>query len=307
MPLVFSTSWNAFRFDQAKDMLFEIRKLGFSDVELSFDLSAAMVAEISELIRKNGFRVRSVHNFCPYPEAFNRKEALPDCYSIASLDEEERKLAVKYTKRSIDTAKSLGAQIVVLHCGRVEMQDQTRELIHLYERGLKDTAGFSLVKEEFLSERASLSQPFLNQALSSLAELSKYAEEKSINLGIENRFYCREIPNLEEIGVILEEFQSSRIFYWYDTGHAQVMENLGLANHRDYLNLYGKAIIGAHLHNVIGCQDHQAPINGEIDFSELKNYLKKDTLKVMEAHQPATAGELKESKALLEQIFDEPF
>ncbi len=304
MPLVFSTSWNAFRFDKARDMLFEIKKLGFADLELSFDLSVSMVAEIAELIKKNGLKVRSAHNFCPYPEALERKEALPDCYSIASIDDKERELAVKYTKRTIDTASLLGAQTVVLHCGRVQMQDQTRELIDLYEHGLKDTENFRSLKEEFLKERASIARPFFDHALNSLAELNKYAEEKSINLGIENRFYYREIPNLEEIGLILEEFKSSRIFYWHDTGHAQVMENLGFAHHKDYLNLYGKRMLGVHIHNVIGCQDHQAPINGRIDFSELRNHVNKDTLKVIEAHQPATAKDIKKSKELLEKIFD---
>lgn len=304
MPLVFSTSWNAFRFDKAKDMLFEIKKLGFSDIELSFDLSVSMVSEIAQAFQKNGFNVRSVHNFCPFPEAFNRNEALPDCYSIASFSEEERRLAIRYAKRSIDTASILGAQVVVLHCGRVQMQDKTRELISLYDRGLKEMDNFRSIKGAFLRDRASISQPFFDHALRSLEELNKYAEARSINLGVENRFYYREIPSLEEIGVILEEFKSSRIFYWHDTGHARVMENLGFAGHNEYLNLYGKAMCGTHIHNVIGCQDHQAPVNGQIDFSGLKPYIKKETLKVIEAHQPATPKDIKKSKELLEGIFD---
>jgi len=304
MPLILSTSWNAFRCANAKDMLFEIKKLDFSDLELSFDLTSAMVSEIAKLVKNNGFKVRSVHNFCPFPEHFTRENALPDCYSMASFDAQERKLAVKYTKRTIDTASLLGAEAVVLHCGRVQMQDQTRKLIELYERGLQDTENFRVIKEEFIRERATIAQLFFDHALSSLEKLNKYAEAKSINLGIENRFYYGEIPSLEELGVILDEFKSSRIFYWHDTGHNQVMENLRFARHQDYLNLYGDRMIGTHIHNVIGCQDHQAPSSGQIDFSELKSYLKKDTLKVIEAHHPATPKDLKVSKELLENIFN---
>jgi len=304
MSLAFSTSWNAFRHDKARDMLFEINKLGFSELELSFNLTASMVSEIAKLKEKNGFRVASVHNFCPIPESFERKAALPDCYSISSFDKEEREQAVKYTKRTIDTASLLGARAVVLHCGRVQMEDQTRKLIDLYERGLKDTETFREIRQEFLRDRASTAGPFFDYALSSLEELNKYAEEKGVYLGVENRFYYPEIPNLEELGRILGEFKSSRIFYWHDTGHARVMENLGLARHKEYLDLYGKSMIGAHIHNVTGCRDHQAPVSGELDFLELKPYLKKETLKVIEAHHPATAKDIKQSKELLEKIFD---
>ncbi len=304
MPLIFSTSWNAPRLTRVKETFFEIKKLGFLDLESSFNLSGPMIGQIKELLCDSDFKVRSVHNFCPIPEGLKREEALPDYYSISSLNKEERDLAIRYSKRSIDTARILGAKVVILHCGRIEMQDQTRNLISFYDRGLKDTAGFRQLKEDFLRERAAISQPFLDYALDSLADLNKYAREQAVYLGVENRFYYREIPNLEEIGIILDEFESSNIFYWHDTGHAQVMENLGLAKHKDYLDLYGKVMLGIHLHNVVGCLDHQAPVTGQFDFSVLKPYLKRETFKVIEAHQQATASDIKKSKELLESIFD---
>ena len=82
------------------------------------------------------------------------------------------------------------------------------------------------------------------------------------------------------------------------------MESLGFAKHKDFLDLYGDSLIGVHLHDVLGCRDHLAPLMGKLDFTLLKPYLKKDTLKVIEAHYPATAEDLIKSRDYISKLFD---
>jgi sugar phosphate isomerase/epimerase len=304
MTLAISTSWNAYRSENGAGLLFEINQLGFKTIELSFDLTVSLVNSIAKESVKLGISIQSLHNYCPIPKGLTPKQALPDCYSLASLEERERSLAVKYTKSSIDTASRLGAKAVVLHCGRVQIPDSTRHLINLYNQGLKDRADFIKLKEEMICQRNIHAPAFLEQVLISLDELNTYAKIKGVFLGIETRFYHCEIPDIFEIGVILKKFCNSQIYYWHDTGHAQLMENLGFVKHKDFLDLYGNSLIGVHLHDILGCQDHLAPLTGTMDFALLKPYLTKDTLKVIEAHYPATVEDLIKSRDFISKLFD---
>jgi len=203
MGLSLSTSWNAFRYEQGDGLLSEIKELGFEQIELSFNLTGGLLGDIEQGLKKSGLRVSSVHNFCPAPDEIKREHALPDCYSLASPNPEERGLALKYSKRSIDTASRLGAQAVVLHCGRVEIPDKTRELINLLTQGQKDSPEFKAIKNAAIEERARRIEPFFANTLNSLEELARYAGVYSVFYTLGNKLtHCPVLVKIPPIACI---------------------------------------------------------------------------------------------------------
>src|SRR3989339_992123 len=131
-----STSWNYDRHRDAGSMIKEIKAIGVDAVELNFKLSKGMVDGVEELVNEGLIKVLSLHNFCPVPESIEISKASPDCYSLASLDESERQKAVSETERTMDTAYRLRAKAVVVHAGRLEIKDRTRELARAVEDGI---------------------------------------------------------------------------------------------------------------------------------------------------------------------------
>ena len=130
--------------------------------------------------------------------------------------------------------------------------------------------------------------------LLSLERLNREAEKRGIFLGIENRYHIHEIPDLDEIGLILQRFKGGNIRYWHDVGHSKVQENMGLNRQRDLLEAYSEEMIGIHLHDVRGVDDHLAPGQGEVDYDEIKPFMNPSIIKILEVNSKVKRNELLE-------------
>ena len=157
-----STSWNSWKYYQAKDIIEEIKSLGFEQIELNFSLSANLVEEMVALKEQGLIKVVSIHNFCPIPVGIPRKYASPDVPSLSALNERERQSAVHYTEKTIDTAARIGAEAVIMHTGRVRMRERIKDLDLLQKRGNRKR--FERLREKTLKERKVKSKRFFSLA-----------------------------------------------------------------------------------------------------------------------------------------------
>ena len=283
-----------------KEILSEILDMGFEAVALSCHVTRAILDGMRPSLGKD-VQVVSIQNFCPVPDILPEEMAGGDAFLLSSSDSDERQTAVDYTIRTLELADAIEAKIVVCHLGHVDIRDPTEKLAELYDKGKREAEDFESLLQEAKDDREVKRQRNLDAALFSLDELNKRAEQLDIHIGIENRRELRQIPSLDEIGIILGEFDGANIAYWHSVGHAQIQNNLGIADHEDFLEQYSDKMIGVHLNDVKSTTDGMVPGTGDLDFRMVNEYLSPDTVKVMQLTTEPTREETIEGLSHLEE------
>ncbi|MBT8368182.1 MAG: sugar phosphate isomerase/epimerase [Deltaproteobacteria bacterium] len=282
MTLALSTSWQSAESLTAEQMLVALKNLGIVGIELSYRISESFYQQMKEPLLHSALVVVSIHNFFPIPAAKPDAKGSGDLFLLSSPDEAERQKAVHYTTKTIEYAADLGAAAVVLHCGAVEMNPQQQMLYHLFKTNRLDShEGQAFIRKK-INQRDRHKARHLDSLFFSLDRLAPVAENKRVLLGLENRYHYHELPGLDDFKALFDKFRGAPIGYWHDTGHAHANEILGLTPRNALLQNYADRLIGVHLHDAIGLDDHIPPGAGEIDFTALKPFLKAETLKVME-------------------------
>jgi sugar phosphate isomerase/epimerase len=290
--LAVSTSWRSEISDDGLEVIQAILDLGVGGVELEYRITPSMVKEILPLLKKGNVSVASLHNFFPLPEGLPKEKASGDVFSLSAPDDEERALAVKYTLRTIEWAEEFGARAVVLHLGKIPMDDRMEDLKKLYDQKKIQTEEGRILIEALRKVRARKNLKHLDAAMRSLEKLALEADRRRISLGLENRLNIRDFPDFDEFKILFREYSGGPVRYWHDLGHATVQQNLGLADPKEFLETFSELLVGVHLHGCRGYEDHYAPGSGEEDYSLLKNFLRLDTLLVVETHHRASREEL---------------
>jgi len=277
-----------------RGMLSEIKNAGLNAVELAYRLGRDDLEKIAPLLKEFGLKVSSLHNFCPRPDDGHSERHPSNYYRLSSLDEAERLKAVEWTQKTIDTAVHFGAEVVVVHAGTVELDnDPTRQLLDMYRENRQDSEEFDALRKTLVEARRSRKDPYINAVVRSFKEVMPYAQSKNVKVGLETRYYPIEIPNHEEIGYLLGIFSKQGMYYWHDVGHAEANSRIGITPHERYLNDYAGHLIGWHLHGVKVLRDHLAPFEGDFDISLPLRFMQPYHIKVIESHASASLDQIR--------------
>ncbi|MBI3192501.1 MAG: sugar phosphate isomerase/epimerase, partial [Pedosphaera parvula] len=211
-----STCWNSHRHTDGRAMLREIRDLGFEYAELSHGIRISLLPGILEAVDAKEIKISTVHNFCPLPIGIT--QANPNIFKFTSTDARERDNAFRYTIKSLETAARVGAQLVVLHMGDIDMKDYTDKLIELVGAGQKDSPKYAKLCAEVEDKREAKKEKYYELAKEMLRRVAEQAEVRGIKLGMENREALEEIPLDHDFTYFLREFAGPTVRYWHDTG-----------------------------------------------------------------------------------------
>ncbi len=283
---------------EASAVLEALEETGLKTLELEYRLTAPVLDHLLPELGPREFKVNSLHNFLPVPQGLPKDRAGGDLFNLASRDKDERSLAVEYTAKTLELASDLEATAVVLHLGGVEGLPDKKPLPDAARKGEMTPELAAL-----LGQRAELAPKHLDAVSFSLERLASRAGPLGVTLGLENRYNAFQLPDFVEMGRLLARFDGAPLGLWYDTGHAFVQAAAGLEPAMEWLSAYGHTLVGCHLHDAVGPDDHQAPGQGDMDWAELCQALAPAPLKVLEVAGDGDPGSFKEGAAMLAELF----
>jgi len=264
MNFAVSTRWNATHHRSGEEMVDEILSLGVRHVELGYDTRLDLLPGITSRIEEGAIDVVSVHNYCPVPMGVPKGH--PELWTFATPDKRAFDMAVQHTLRTMQFAAEVGAGIVVIHCGYVQMKrPSTHDLMDYIQMDQQNSQRYEKVFMKFIKQREKRANRHLDHIYKALDILLPQAEALNVRMGLENLPTLEAIPNEEEMSFLLQQFQSPWLKYWHDLGHAQIRENLGYINHVKWLERIAPHLGGMHIHDVSHkLRDHVMPPHGDL-------------------------------------------
>src|SRR5512135_1271682 len=167
VEVALSTMWGVGRFPNLTDFFRAGQAIGFTRFELNHAVDSQM---LKGLDLKNGYRIASLHEPCPADVSTGTLKERN--WLISAPDESDRQAGVIAVQHSIDLAHELGAAIVIIHPGRVDVDAAPESrLYHLFRHGKSGTPEYAELKQQLIQARAKQAEVNLKSVRRSLLEL----------------------------------------------------------------------------------------------------------------------------------------
>ena len=282
-----STLWSAYQKGPFNNTFIQARQLGFSGFEFNNDVTPELYRQWDS----NQFYVTTIHDPCPSDQRYAELKQADT--ALSSLDEAQRRMSVDNLKRSIELAVQLGSRSVVIHCGSVICDHAPDiELRKMWKQGLSSTDQYQQVRSNFIANREMHKAPHVKQVLKSLEEVLTFSQGSGVALALENRNRYYDIPLPDEVELFLGLSDDRRYGFQFDIGHAYNQDALGMVPFEEWMERFQERLIGIHLHDVIGIQDHQVPGTGNVDFRSIAPYITDGVPCTLEIRPDATLEQI---------------
>jgi len=269
MRFSLSTNWCNRRLASGEEIADSAKALGFEELELGFHTTPEQVRGFKA--RLGEMPVGSVHAFCPVP--ISAPQGYPELYLLADEDETARGIARVHVKKNIEFAAEMGADVVVLHAGRV----MCRRFFHRWDVRRRVKRGRKRV-DVFRRE---------------LDGILPVLEKNGVTLGLENLPYLEGFPAEWEMADLAGDW----VRPWFDTGHDYVRRVNGWVADAlggcPQLSTCNVQPVGLHISDSLGDDDHLPPGKGKVDFASLKAMAEGARHLVFEPNVGVTEAELK--------------
>jgi sugar phosphate isomerase/epimerase len=266
----FSTCWNNHRHREGEPIAEEIRQLGFDTIEVSHGTRLTLLPGLTQAVKDGIVSVCSVHHPCPSPVELLHDA--PDAYQFSDELDSSRNRAIKHAEKSLETACQLGAKRMVVHLGTVPIKPATDQLEAEAKSGGLFGRSFTHAKLDLIQRRQAAVGPALGRSIKAIETLIPLAEKHGVRIGVETRSHHEQIPTLEELSGLLDQFPDCPwVGSWHDFGHVQRQANLGFVDHAQALRGIAPRLLGCHVHDVgWPDRDHRAPLStGGVEFQSL--------------------------------------
>jgi sugar phosphate isomerase/epimerase len=293
MTFALSTHWNAGWHESGEAIVDAILALGIHHLELGYDLRIDQVPGVRRRVEEGAVTVQSVHNYCPTP--VGAPYGHPELFLMSAREQRTRDSAVLHISNTIQFAAEMGADVVIVHAGRIAMRHISTSLLRMFADGKQYSRRYEKLRTKLLLKREKLAPPCLDRIKGCLEDLLPVLDKHNVRLAIENLPSWETVPNESELVTLLDTFDSPRLCAWHDTGHGRLREILGFSSAALWIEKYGERLAGLHIHDVSATgADHIMPPLGTIDFAAFKPFIRSGMVLSFEPAPGTPAQEIKE-------------